>query len=339
MFYKIFVCVLLLPVFVIAQQTLFSETFANGALQNTWYPGFLLNGVGNVVEPFAYPGNPSGDGWVGRLSTDRPDSGGVAESYSSDGTLSDFYMEAKLFIPSGSPFMGAEYFGIEFRVDSSGLTSAYQLVTNFRSSTPRIRFRKREAGTPTAIKDWSAAEIPGGVPSDSGWHKLAVKAIANQFWLYYDDQELPGCPYSDNTTTPAFTQGFIGIYAFQLSFLGYSTTNLFVDDILVTDVATAITESKNLSHSFQLHQNYPNPFNPSTQIAFELAVSEFVQLEIFNLIGQKVRTLLNESRPAGIHQVTWDARDDFGNELPAGIYYYQLKSANFQQTKKMLLVK
>jgi hypothetical protein len=335
---RILVLLILLPVLAVAQQTLFSETFANGVLENPWYPGFLLDGVGNAVEPAAFAGNPSGDGWVGKLSTDRTDSGGVAESFSGDGTLSDFYMEANLFIPIGGNLMVAEYLGIEFRVDSSGLTSAYQLVTSFRSTTKRIRFRKREGAAPTVFRDWSAAEIPGGVPADSGWHKLAVRAVGNQFWLYYDDQELAGCPYSDTTST-LFTQGFVGIYAFHLNMIGYSTTELLMDDILVTETATSIKEDKNISTSFQLHQNYPNPFNPTTQISFELPSSEFVQLEVYNLIGQKVRTLLHEVRPPGVHQVTWDARDDAGNELPAGIYYYQLKSANFQQTRKMLLVK
>ena len=337
--YLLFVLIILLPVLTWSQQTLFSETFAGGVLENPWYPGFLLSGVGNTLEPAAFAGNPSGDGWVGKLSTDRPDSGGVAQSYSSDGSLSDFYMEANLYIPIGGNLIVAEYLGIEFRIDSTGLTSAYQLVTSFRATTKRIRFRKREGATPTVFRDWLAAEIPGGVPADSGWHKLAVRAVGNQFWLYYDDQELAGCPYSDTTSTPLFTQGFVGVYAFHLNMMGYSTVDLFADDILVTETPSAIKETNNYSTSYHLNQNYPNPFNPTTQISFELPVGEFVQLEVYNLIGQKVRTLLNENRPAGVQQVTWDARDDTGRELPAGIYYYQLKSSDFQQTRKMLLVK
>jgi hypothetical protein len=335
---RFLVLLILLPVLAMAQQTLFSETFANGVLENTWYPGFLIDTVGNTVEPFSYPDNPSGDGWVGKLSTDRPDSGGVGQSYAGDGTLSDFYMEANLFIPIGGNLIIAEYLGIEFRIDSTGLTSAYQLVTSFRSSTKRIRFRKREGASTTVFRDWSAAEIPGGVPADSGWHKLAVRAVGNQFWLYYDNQELAGCPYSDTTST-LFTQGFVGVYAFHMNMMGYSTTELLMDDILVTEATTSINEDKNISNSFQLHQNYPNPFNPTTQISFELPSSEFVRLEVYNMLGQKVRTLLNENQSAGIHQLTWDARDDIGNELPAGIYYYQLKNKNFRQTRKMMLVK
>jgi len=337
--YLLFVLIFLMPVLVWAQQTLFSETFAGGVLENPWYPGFLSSGVGNTIEPAAFPGNPSGDGWAGKLTTDRPDSGGVAQSFSGDSTLSDFYMEANLYIPAGGSLMIAEYLGIEFRIDSTGLTSAYQLVTSFRPATKRIRFRKREGATPTVFRDWSAAEIPGGVPADSGWHKLGVRAVGNQFWLYYDDQELPGCPYSDTTSTPHFTQGYIGVYAFHLNFVGYSTVDLYADDILVTEATTSIEDKQNLSNDFQLHQNFPNPFNPSTQIGFQLPASEFVQLEVYNLIGQKVRTLINQNRPAGVQQVTWDARDDAGRELPAGIYYYQLRSSNFQQTRKMLLVK
>ena len=90
---------------------------------------------------------------------------------------------------------------------------------------------------------------------------------------------------------------------------------------------------------YSLTQNYPNPFNPSTQISFTIPTAEYVQLTVFNSLGQKMTTLLQENIPAGSHQISWNGQDDSGNELPAGIYYYQLKAGEFQQTRKMLFVK
>lgn len=334
---------LIIPVLLVSlaqgQTILYSETFSDGTLDNPWYAGFHIDTVGNVIEPLAYPNDPNGNGWVGSLSTVRADSGGVSESYSGDGQLSDFYMEANLFIPIGGSFFGAEYYGIEFRVDSTGVTSAYQLVTSFRSTTPRIRFRKRVGASPVVLNDWLSADIPGGIPADSGWHKLAVRAVGNDFWLYYDDQELPGSPYQDTTSTPLFTEGFIGVYAFMLSFGVYETTDLYVDNVLVTDEVNSIEETQNLSSTYRLSQNYPNPFNPSTQITFEIPVSSSVRLEVFNALGQKIRSLVKGNLPAGMHEAVWDGSDEYGNEVPAGIYFYQLNAGKFQQTRKMLLVK
>ncbi|MBN2366035.1 MAG: T9SS type A sorting domain-containing protein [Calditrichaeota bacterium] len=321
------------------QVTLYSETFSGGTLDNDWYAGFRLDTIANVIEPFAYTNDPNGNGWVGKLSTDRPDSGGVAQSYSGDGTLSDFYMEANIFIPIGGMFMGAEYYGIEFRIDSSGLTTAYQLVTNFRSTSPKIRFRKRSGASPVVFKDWLAAEIPGGIPADSGWHKLGVRAVGNDFWLYYDEQELPGCPYQDTTSTGLLTEGFIGVYAFMLSFTSYQTTDLFVDNVLVNDVVNSLEDPGNVSSTYRLSQNYPNPFNPSTYISFEIPSSSVVRLDVYNALGQKIRSLINQNIPAGIHRVSWDGKDVYGNEVPAGLYFYQLNAGKFQQARKMLLVK
>ncbi len=335
--------VLILSFTAFGADTLYVETFDNGILHNPWYAGFNTSGQAPLIEPYMLSGNPSGDGWVGRLTTNRPDSGQVGENFTGTGNYGDFYLEAQFFLPIDPTFMGVEYYGLEFRVDSSGLSAGYQFLANFNSMTPRLRFRKRPVDSPAmpvAIKDWSSSEIPGGIPATSGWHKLAVKAVGNNFWFYFDDQELPGCPYSDTTSSPLFSQGFVGVYTFYLDFMGYDTTALIVDDIYVMSVASSIENPRpNLTYKFQLHQNYPNPFNPTTVIPFEIARGSQVQIEIYDNLGQKVREVTNRFYPAGLHQVTWDGRDDTGNEVPAGIYYYRLTAGNFHQTHKMLLVR
>ena len=94
-----------------------------------------------------------------------------------------------------------------------------------------------------------------------------------------------------------------------------------------------------LPQSFTLEQNYPNPFNPSTTILYNLSNDELVSFEIFNLNGKKVRTLVNEYQNSGPKKVIWNADNNHGRQVPAGIYLYSIVAGNVKQTKKMLLVK
>lgn len=85
-----------------------------------------------------------------------------------------------------------------------------------------------------------------------------------------------------------------------------------------------------------LHDNYPNPFNPSTTISYDLDKAGNVELAIYNIIGQKIATLVNKQQLAGQHQVIWDGNDGNGNMVSSGIYLYKLKTEKFSQTKKMM---
>jgi len=87
-------------------------------------------------------------------------------------------------------------------------------------------------------------------------------------------------------------------------------------------------------NNFQLSQNYPNPFNPSTRIEFTLPKSEFVILKIFNIIGQEVETLVNGKLNAGNHTYQFD-----GSNLTSGVYMYRIEAREFQQVRKMVLIK
>ena len=91
--------------------------------------------------------------------------------------------------------------------------------------------------------------------------------------------------------------------------------------------------------AFALHANAPNPFNPETTIGFELASSTGVRLEVFDLLGQKVRTLVAQTLPAGSHQALWDGRNDAGIQVGSGVYVYRLEAGAFAQTRRMMLVK
>ncbi|MCU0644381.1 MAG: T9SS type A sorting domain-containing protein, partial [bacterium] len=86
--------------------------------------------------------------------------------------------------------------------------------------------------------------------------------------------------------------------------------------------------------SFELRQNYPNPFNPTTTIEFAIPKSAFVTLNIYNLLGEEIATLVAEQRTAGIHRVNWDAKG-----LASGVYLYRLEAGEFVRTKKLILMR
>jgi methionine-rich copper-binding protein CopC len=94
-----------------------------------------------------------------------------------------------------------------------------------------------------------------------------------------------------------------------------------------------------LPTSFALAQNYPNPFNPSTEIPFSLPVNSEVQLDIFNVLGQKVTTLVAGEMPAGEHVVTWDGTSDDGSSVSSGVYFYRISASDFHETRKMMMLK
>lgn len=101
-----------------------------------------------------------------------------------------------------------------------------------------------------------------------------------------------------------------------------------------TWTASTVSEDTPLPNSFQLEQNYPNPFNPATTIKFSLPESTPVTLTIYNLIGQKVATLVNQKMYPGIHGVTWKAK-----EAPSGIYFYKIVAGDYVKVRKMTLLK
>ncbi len=109
---------------------------------------------------------------------------------------------------------------------------------------------------------------------------------------------------------------------------------------LLWDNPTAINDAGDqLPQSFQLDQNYPNPFNPSTTIRYVLAKTTDITLEIFNTLGQKVRTLVNSRQSTGEHTVVWDGKDGNGSSVASGIYLYRLNVENRRITRKMLLLR
>ncbi|NOY57549.1 MAG: T9SS type A sorting domain-containing protein, partial [Calditrichaeota bacterium] len=89
---------------------------------------------------------------------------------------------------------------------------------------------------------------------------------------------------------------------------------------------------------FDLSQNYPNPFNPATTIRYQLPQVSKVQLQIYNIMGQLVRTLVDGEKEPGYHAVTWDGHNNTGMSVGSGIYYYRLIAGEHVMVKKMALL-
>ena len=104
--------------------------------------------------------------------------------------------------------------------------------------------------------------------------------------------------------------------------------------------ATDVKQVKtSVPDKFTLGNNYPNPFNPTTTFNFSIAKSGLVRIAVYNVLGQKIKTLLNKNMQAGNYKATWDGTDNFGSHVSSGVYFYRLESQSFSVTKKMILMK
>jgi len=121
---------------------------------------------------------------------------------------------------------------------------------------------------------------------------------------------------------------------------GSVPVNIWIDAVFATRVKdVAIKDEPSIPDEFILSQNYPNPFNPTTNITFGLPKESNVTIDVYNLMGQKVATLVNERINAGYHTVNWNGRDASGNRVTSGVYIYKITAGDFAKSKKMLLVK
>jgi len=116
-------------------------------------------------------------------------------------------------------------------------------------------------------------------------------------------------------------------------------SNLPPYDPTISPCKIAVTNEEKMPKSFSGSQNYPNPFNPLTVIKCDLPEPEHVKITIYNILGQKVRTVVDEDQQSGYKSVNWDGKDDQGKDVSTGIYFYQIKAGDFSMVKKMVLLK
>jgi len=124
--------------------------------------------------------------------------------------------------------------------------------------------------------------------------------------------------------------------------LGVSDTNLTVYDSIFVLVKPAVLIDKELKlipENYCLFKNYPNPFNPTTIIKYQLPKSSFVMLEVYNITGQLVQTLVKEQESGGYYSIEWNGLSNTGRQMPTGVYIYRITTGNFVSYKKMLLMR
>lgn len=147
--------------------------------------------------------------------------------------------------------------------------------------------------------------------------------------------EHPEVSYSDNSVEPEVQ------YTYWITAVDRNG-NESVLSASVTAVASSpvgIDPVTGMPVSFELYQNYPNPFNPTTTIVFDLPQSASINLAIYNMLGQVVRTLVTGKLEAGRQSVQWDGKNELGERLSSGVYLYRLETGIFVQTRKLVLMK
>jgi hypothetical protein len=328
---------------VFAQQ-IFTEDFESGTASPDW--GVFFAGedevaavpMANAPEPLATGGNFVG--WLQDVDTSYT---GVALALAGTTAMMDYSIEADVYCYVNHPD-GSAYTGVAVYSDSS-IGTYIKMAADFDPAPyPRIRLFNNHLDpitfTYTFNHSFVEADIPGGIPTQNGWHKMKVEvktinADTTAFWCYFDDQLLAGCPVYD-TGDDRMSSGKFGVYVFQNGFPlpGY------YDNIIVNPLVTSVEDNNtNLADGFYLEQNYPNPFNPETQITYQLASSGFASISIYDLLGREIKTLVSKDLPAGSYTVTWNGTDELGNNVTSGVYLYTLRTGILVESKKMILMK
>jgi hypothetical protein len=163
------------------------------------------------------------------------------------------------------------------------------------------------------------------------------------FTIYVSDNGTPYAPCCQTTDT-SFT--FTGEPSHHYRFYSIATDNVgnresppSEPDAETTTTGVEMMTDAQLPKTFELFQNYPNPFNPKTTIRYQLPKDCQVALAIYNVLGQRVRTLVDAWQRAGYYTVQWDGRNDRGAEIASGVYFYHIKADHFTHFKKSVHLK
>ncbi len=266
-------------------------------------------------------------------------------------------------IPAVGPFTaGTDDFTVEKREDETLAPGSYKDVEVERSGTLRLStgeyfLEELEFGTDTRlIVDATAGKVIINIVDDLEFGQRMVISMAGGF----SDQLIFNCEQSKTIESKREATILGTINAPNADFKANSYTNfrgaLSAKNIRFATGATIVGHLSEMSFNktivkgddevaavtidrFELEQNYPNPFNPSTTIAFTVAEHRFVSLKIYNVQGQLIRILINDSYDAGRHTFSWDGLDDRRNRVASGIYIYHISAGDFQQSRKMIMMK
>ena len=180
---------------------------------------------------------------------------------------------------------------------------------------------------------------------DGGPRSTAVSYTSSFGKIFFLDMESgvsqPVFPVEDNieAENPKFSpDGYEFCYTRRNCDFKDGIWQIFIQDFDdYSDMGITHVQSEQSSQCIIL-QNYPNPFNPTTTISYSLAESDNARLVVYNSLGQQVRTLADGPQVAGVHVVQWDGRDENGQKVSSGVYFYRLIAGRFMQTNRMMMV-
>jgi PKD repeat protein len=178
------------------------------------------------------------------------------------------------------------------------------------------------------LVSFDAENITGSYPLNVSFFNHSFQGVQTNLWDFGDGQ-------TSTERNPIHTYQNSGTYSVTLTVTGPagSSTEKKINLIKASN-PSGIVNSIEVPTEFVLYQNYSNPFNPSTKISWQLPVSSQITLIVYDVLGNEIEALVNEEKPAGNYEVTWDAEN-----VPSGVYFYRLQAGNFIDTKKMILLK
>jgi PKD repeat protein len=192
---------------------------------------------------------------------------------------------------------------------------------------------------PTA--DFVATPTSGMVPLTVLFTDVSTSGSGTiNHWSWDFGDGTPGNSFPQN---PVHTYDSVGTYTVTLTVtddLGLSNSETKTDYISVSPPASIEqVDNKKIPSKYKLYPSYPNPFNPQTNIRFEVPGKSKINISIYNSLGQKIRTLVNETLLSGVYEVKWDGLDESSIRSPSGVYVVSLRSDNFIENQKVVLIK
>ena len=212
-----------------------------------------------------------------------------------------------------------------------------QTLTDGTDNVYAYKFTRAETGEPVYVAWWDWFDEPGYSEGDTKIISIEVGDVDSVRVTRAVPDAESGVDLNENDYPAFFTSETRPVIN------GAATITLGENPVFVEPLATPTSVGDETGspapEGFRLAQNYPNPFNPQTTIEYQIPNTGHVALRIFNVQGQEVRTLVDENRPAGIHSVPWDSKDNLGKAVSSNLYFIQLRADEFIQTKKLLLLR
>jgi len=270
------------------------------------------------------------------------------------------------YLEIDSPFLTAETFAVDFWVKMDTIKTYCRILNRPGSpaswSTNNYQVRTNDVQQLQAISDGSVTFTTDITIEPNKWYHVIYEvqeAPAGDTCAYYgafklndeNDQQL-FFDYSGFDTPPLASTAPLrigkagtsaGPEAYPPFFKGYyddiKIYNYAAVGLLKGIVAVKPEISNNIPLKFELYQNYPNPFNPSTEILFTIPNQQRVKLTVYNLLGEEVKVLVDETMASGKYKINWDGTNKLGIQVTSGVYFYELRAKELVKMRKMLLLR